>query len=536
MQKESKSLLPKQLILPALILFVAVTAVIVALFQSGRGPLAPTAPQSLPQAASSESATCAVDFLVQNNTALTCTKRAFRNELTNTPGNYTLSRVVQTVRQGDMIVWVIEAQNNSNTPTQIRFEDEFGSAAAFMRFEDSNCGTGAFDSVTQTLTCPNIFIGPNTTGSRRVEFRVTILNSAPIGTTIANSATVTDQNNESISSVCQASIVVAEETEARICNESCETDKECEDGLTCDDTTLTCQPIDGSACLSPTPTFSLTPTSSATPTFTSTPSPTNTITASPTFTLAPTLSFTPTPTSILSLTPTNTIIASLTPSNTPVYTATATSIDTADLELTKTASTTTPRIGEEITFTISVVNRGPANTQEVSVLERLPNGLQFVSATPSQGSYNPNTSIWYIGNLNVNQTVTLTLRVRVNTTTGVSNVAEVITSSKIDPDSTPNNNRSEEDDQDEVRLNSMLAVCNESCSSNADCEDTNQICYTTSEGNRCRLASNVESGTCSPAAPGLPRSGATQSQTTIIIIATAVVVLILGAVGLLLLM
>jgi len=548
MPKDSNSILPKQFILPAILLFIAMIAVAVALFQRDRGLLAPTAPQSNPQAAMEASNTCAVNFTVEDDTQITCTKRAWRNELTNNlPANvYSLNQVIQTARAGDTIVWSIEAENTSDTSTQIRFTDIFGQNAQYMTFVDSNCGATAWNATTSTLTCPNIFLGANSTEDRKAVFSTRISDSAPLGTIITNSATITDQNAQDVTSTCSFSVTVDEETEAKLCNETCETDKECSVGLSCNPNSLRCLPTDGSTCVSPTPTntpvLSLTPsntptnTPSSTPT--RTPTPTNTPSSTPTRTPTPSATLPPGVTATATLSPTATLFASNTPTSTLALTSTATPSDQADLALTKRASTTTPKLGEEITFTIEVVNNGPANAQEVTVIERLPSGLQFVSATPSQGSYTASTNIWDIGNLNVGQRVTLALRVRVNTTSGVSNVAEVRTSNKVDPNSTPNNSRPEENDQGEVRLNSILAQCNESCSSNADCASTDQICFTTSDGNRCRLANNVNSSSCSPAVatPGLPRSGATDNQTTMIIVATAVVVLILGAVGLLLLL
>lgn len=38
--------------------------------------------------------------------------------------------------------------------------------------------------------------------------------------------------------------------------------------------------------------------------------------------------------------------------------------------------------------------------------------------------------------------------------------------------------------------------CNENCVTNADCSNPDHICYTTTDGNRCRLADYVESTTC----------------------------------------
>ena len=60
----------------------------------------------------------------------------------------------------------------------------------------------------------------------------------------------------------------------------------------------------------------------------------------------------------------------------------------ADLALTKTVSDAAPNVGDQITFTITLTNGGPTATAAgVAVTDLLPAGLSFVSATPSQGTY-----------------------------------------------------------------------------------------------------------------------------------------------------
>ena len=61
---------------------------------------------------------------------------------------------------------------------------------------------------------------------------------------------------------------------------------------------------------------------------------------------------------------------------------------TADLSVTKTVSDATPNVGDQITFTVTLSNQGPDAATGVEVTDLLPAGLTFVSATPSQGTYN----------------------------------------------------------------------------------------------------------------------------------------------------
>ena len=58
---------------------------------------------------------------------------------------------------------------------------------------------------------------------------------------------------------------------------------------------------------------------------------------------------------------------------------------TADLSLTKTADRKNVKIGETITFTITVTNLGPDTATDVYFGDSLPDPLNFVSATCDEG-------------------------------------------------------------------------------------------------------------------------------------------------------
>lgn len=123
-------------------------------------------------------------------------------------------------------------------------------------------------------------------------------------------------------------------------------------------------------------------------------------------------------------------------------------VQIADLELTKTASAPRVNVGANVTFTIEVLNRGPAGATGVRVGERLPNGLGFISATPSQGTYDPANGTWDVGALAVNARATLTIVAQVLGNGPFTNSAQISASDQVDPDSTPNNDNATEDDQD----------------------------------------------------------------------------------------
>lgn len=129
----------------------------------------------------------------------------------------------------------------------------------------------------------------------------------------------------------------------------------------------------------------------------------------------------------------------------------------ADLSLTKTASSATPRFGDNVTFTIAVNNAGPDAASGVQVREPLAGGLQFVSATASAGTYDAATGVWSVGAIAATQAATLTVTARVTSAAPIVNTAEVSASNQFDPNSTPNNARAGENDQASVTITPIAA-------------------------------------------------------------------------------
>ena len=105
----------------------------------------------------------------------------------------------------------------------------------------------------------------------------------------------------------------------------------------------------------------------------------------------------------------------------------------ADIGVTKTVSDPTPAVGTNVTFTVTAHNAGPNPTASLQITDAVPAGLTFVSANPSQGTYNAGSGIWDVGALAVGSSATLQLVVTVNGTTPVVNTATRTTSSPVDP-------------------------------------------------------------------------------------------------------
>ena len=108
----------------------------------------------------------------------------------------------------------------------------------------------------------------------------------------------------------------------------------------------------------------------------------------------------------------------------------------ADIGLTKVVSNGNPATGTNVTFTVTAANSGPNPAVGVQVTDHLPAGLTFVSATPAQGSYDPVSGIWTIGNLANGLSTTLQVIATVTGTSAVTNTATRTASSPVDPNVT----------------------------------------------------------------------------------------------------
>ena len=114
-----------------------------------------------------------------------------------------------------------------------------------------------------------------------------------------------------------------------------------------------------------------------------------------------------------------------------------------DLSLTKTDSPDPVAPGSTLTYSLAVTNAatGSATATGVFVMDTLPAGVTFSSATPSQGSYNSGTGVWTVGTLGVTGSATMELNVTVGaglaSGTVLTNTAVVAADQ---PDPNPANN------------------------------------------------------------------------------------------------
>ncbi len=125
--------------------------------------------------------------------------------------------------------------------------------------------------------------------------------------------------------------------------------------------------------------------------------------------------------------------------NTANNTASATETpQQADLSVTKTVSDATPNVGDQITFTVTLSDQGPDAATGVQVTDLLPAGLTFVSATPSQGTYDNGSGAWTVGTVSPGVPQTLSIIATVVSPAAQTNIGTIIHADQFDPNTTNN--------------------------------------------------------------------------------------------------
>jgi uncharacterized repeat protein (TIGR01451 family) len=135
-----------------------------------------------------------------------------------------------------------------------------------------------------------------------------------------------------------------------------------------------------------------------------------------------------------------------------------------DLSVTKEVADTTPRkVNDNVTFRIILSNAGPNAATNVTLKDVLGPGLTFVSATPSQGTYDGATGIWNVGTVNaatagVPSTLQLLVTAKITSSGPKVNTVQVQSADQFDIDSTPGNDVSTEDDWAQATVNPVVPV------------------------------------------------------------------------------
>ena len=101
------------------------------------------------------------------------------------------------------------------------------------------------------------------------------------------------------------------------------------------------------------------------------------------------------------------------------------------------------------TFTVALTNAGPSTVTDVVVDDLLPSGFIFQSASATSGTYDQ--GLWTIPSMPIG-TQTLSIVVVLAAPGQLTNTAELVAVSAIDPDSSPGNHNFAEDDIDRVTV------------------------------------------------------------------------------------
>ncbi|MCZ3367058.1 beta strand repeat-containing protein [Methanobacterium veterum] len=110
--------------------------------------------------------------------------------------------------------------------------------------------------------------------------------------------------------------------------------------------------------------------------------------------------------------------------NAPVVVSTT---PVSNVTITKTASNSSPNVGQQFNYTITVKNNGSGTANNVQVTDVIPAGLTFNSYTASQGTYNSATGIWTVGTLASGASATLQLFVTPTASVAGKNIVNTAT-------------------------------------------------------------------------------------------------------------
>ena len=126
----------------------------------------------------------------------------------------------------------------------------------------------------------------------------------------------------------------------------------------------------------------------------------------------------------------------------------------ANLSLTKTVNDDTPDPNQQIIYTLRVSNAANSTQNATpTITDVLPAGVTYLSHAGA-GTYSPASGAWSPGTIAAGQNRQLTITARVDAGAGsvIVNYAEITSSNRNDPNSTPNNGSSNEDDDADATI------------------------------------------------------------------------------------
>lgn len=106
---------------------------------------------------------------------------------------------------------------------------------------------------------------------------------------------------------------------------------------------------------------------------------------------------------------------------------------TADLGVKKSVDNPTPKVGDNVTFSVTLTNAGPDDATGVVARDLLPSGLDYISATAPVGTtYNAVTGDWTVGNLANGQSTSLQIVAKVSQGATLTNIATKLRQDQYD--------------------------------------------------------------------------------------------------------
>lgn len=191
--------LPKKNKLPMylgliLVLIVAFAGIGISLRQFFvRDTVAPTAP-SESQASVDKVQDCSLSFdVAPPEPGISCIKRSYRDELSNTAGEYELIQMEGDFLPGEVVVYSFLVTNTGEQPAVITATDSIIPTIAddvFFDYDflDSNCGENAFNNNVITCVTDSLASGE----SQTFTFRIQLSENIDTDLTISNMVQITD--------------------------------------------------------------------------------------------------------------------------------------------------------------------------------------------------------------------------------------------------------------------------------------------------------------------------------------------------------
>jgi uncharacterized repeat protein (TIGR01451 family)/gliding motility-associated-like protein len=131
-----------------------------------------------------------------------------------------------------------------------------------------------------------------------------------------------------------------------------------------------------------------------------------------------------------------------------------------DLSLQKIVSNSSPKLNDNLTYTIRVKNDGPDEATNVDITDVMPSSLQYVATTGGDAVTQTGGTVKVAFNtIAVGQTVQFVVVAKVIANGLISNTAEVTKADQKDKDSTPGNSIETEDDFGKVTVQVQDEVC-----------------------------------------------------------------------------